>query len=112
MFKIIVGEWKKARYLSSQGGNGKIHHYPLERLLIFTEKLFKSLKKELAEFKTKQQKVKIVKTKQTPNVKYKPLPQRIIRDYEPSKISHAYDGDYWRWQRVSEWFKEYAQDYE
>ena len=93
-------------------GNGKVHPYPLERLLIFTEKLFESLKKELFEFKSNKPKPEITDVKQVPKVKYKPAPQRIIHDYEPSNISHAYDGDYWRWQRVSEWFKEYAHNYE
>ena len=80
--------------------------------MIFTEKTFKSLKKELAKFKTNEPKPKAVKIKQAPKIKKKLLPQRITHDYEPSKISHAYDGDYWRWQRVSEWFKEYAHNYE
>ena len=80
--------------------------------MIFTEKLFESLKRELSEFTSNEPRPKVVKVKQAPKVKHKPLPQRIIHDYDPSNISHAYDGDYWRWQRVSEWFKEYACNYE
>ncbi len=93
-------------------GNGKVHPYPLERLLIFTEKLFESLKHELSDFKSNKPTPEIANVKQIPKVKNKPLPERITHEYIPSNISHAYDGDYWRWQRVSEWFKEYAQEYE
>ena len=80
--------------------------------MIFTEKTFESLKKEISAFKSNESKPEIVNVKQVPKVKYESASQRIIHDYEPSQISHAYDGEYWRWQRVSEWFKEYAQEYE
>ena len=80
--------------------------------MIFTEKLFESLKKELFEIKSNEPRPKIANVKHIPKVKNKPLPERITHEYIPSNISHAYDGDYWRWQRVSEWFKEYAHNYE
>ena len=101
---------QEIRFLKT--GNGKIHPYPLERLLIFTEEVFESLKKELLQFKTNEPKQQQINVKPRPNVQYKPLPQRIAHDYTPSNASHMYDSDYWRWQRVSEWFKERAKFYE
>lgn len=101
-----------SRQIKEIYGNGKVHPYPLERLLIFTEKLFESLKKEIFEFKLNEPRPEIANVKHVPKVKNKPLPERITHEYIPSNISHAYDGDYWRWQRVSEWFKEYAHNYE
>lgn len=84
-------------------GNGKVDPYPLERLLIFTEKTFKSLKNELSEFKSNGLKPEIANVKQVPKVKYKPVPQRIIHDYEPSNIWTAYDGARQRWRRMNDW---------
>ena len=94
-------------------GNGIIDRYPLEKLLIFTKETFQKLKSELAAGRPKEQ----AKSPKDPGIKPAPvpktqLPSKIRNSFEPSQISHAYDSDYWRWQRVAEWFKEYAQDYE
>ena len=95
-------------------GNGIIDCYPLEKILIFTEETFQTLKSELLTYELTQKPETKKKAKTTlaiiPRTKIKP--RRTWHAFEPSRISHAYDGDYWRWQRVAEWFKEYAQDYE
>ena len=91
-------------------GNGKIHPYPLERLLIFTEECFESLQKELVRFKINESKPKKVTVKQAPKLEYRPLPQRITHDYEPSNIWPAYDGARQRWRRMNEWFSRLTQD--
>ena len=98
----------------SRSGNGIIDCYPLEKILIFTQETFQKLKIELAAYELSQK----PKTKKEFKVKrgiiptVSATPREIWHAFEPSRISHAYDGDYWRWQRVAEWFKEYAQDYE
>lgn len=91
-------------------GNGKIHPYPLEKLLIFTEKVFESLKSELSAFKSNEPKPKIANVKQVPTIKYKQLPQRITHDYEPSNIWPAYDSNRWRWRRMYDWFNQSTLD--
>ena len=86
----------------------------MEKILIFTKETFEKLKSELAVYDLTQKPA----TKKEPKAKSKIIPtvsatpREIWHAFEPSRISHAYDGDYWRWQRVAEWFKEYAQDYE
>ena len=95
---------------SKSYGNGKIHPYPLERLLIFTEELFESLKKELKKFKSNEPKLEKANVKQKPNGKSKPLPERITYDYEPSNIWTAYDGNKWRWRRMYDWFNQLTLD--
>jgi hypothetical protein len=91
-------------------GNGKIHPYPLERLLIFTEKTLESLKRELSRFKLNERRPEIANVKQVPKVKNKPLPERITHDYEPSNIWTAYDGARQRWRRMNQWFSQSTLD--
>ena len=94
-------------------GNGKIDRYPLKKLLIFTEKLFEKLKKELAQFttkKTKKPKSDADNIKRLPIVQKKQISQRIIHDYQPSHIWSTRNSSYWQWKRVKEWFIQYAQD--
>jgi len=93
-----------------KNGNGKIHPYPLEKLLIFTEKTFKSLKKEISNFKLKEQISETANAEKSPRIKHKPLPQRITHDYEPSNIWTAYDGARQRWRRMNDWFNQSTLD--
>ena len=107
LYRILADEAKRLKHFV---GNSKIHPYPLERLLIFTEKLFENLKKELAQFESNEVKPEKVNVKQKPNVKSKPLPGRITHDYEPSNIWSAYDGNKWRWRRMYDWFNQSTLD--
>ena len=102
------------RRIFSNAGNGIIDCYPLKKLLIFRKETFEQLKSELAAFelKLKPGAKKDPESKPTTPPRAKITPRRTWHAFEPSRISHAYDADYWRWQRVSEGFKEYAQDYE
>lgn len=94
-------------------GNGKIDRYPLKKLLIFTEKLFKKLKKELAQFtttKTKKPRFNVCNVKPLSNVCRRQVSPRIIHDYQPSHIWNTRNSSYWQWRRVKEWFSQYAQN--
>jgi hypothetical protein len=91
-------------------GNGKIHPYPLEKLLIFTEKTFESLKKEISKFRSNEPKLEIIHAKQSPRLKAKPLRYRITGDYEPSNVWTAHDGARQRWRRMNQWFSQSTLD--
>ena len=94
----------------SSYGNGTIDRYPLKRLLIFTEKVFKSLKKEISRFKLFETKPRAIDhVIQPSNIKKEQIPARITHDYEPSNILYVQDSAPWRWRRVNEWFAQQAQ---
>jgi hypothetical protein len=81
--------------------------------LIFTEKTFKSLKRELSRFtekKPRKLKPKICVAAPPSHVKKQRISKRITHAYEPSNIWPAYDSDRWRWRRFKEWFNQCNQD--
>lgn len=46
----------------------------------------------------------------TPNNEIsKKIKKRISHDYQPSNIWATRDSSFWQWQRVKEWFRDYAQ---
>lgn len=86
-------------------GDGNIHHYPLERLLIFRDDVFESLKKELKGVRFFKNQPKPPKPKNGTQPKIiKPIPDRFTHEYEPTNVWVAYDGARQRWRRMNEWF--------
>ena len=96
----------------TEAGNGKIHSYPLERLLIFTEEVFESIKKELSKLKINKPKPKKIYAKQQESSKaeYKPLSQRIVHSFEPSSVWPAFDSKQWRQRRMYDWYNQFTLD--
>ncbi|MFH1645949.1 MAG: hypothetical protein ABIB11_05965 [Candidatus Omnitrophota bacterium] len=97
-----------------QFGNDTIHRYPplkglrLEKILIVKREVLKVLKSEFLIFKKLYRKNSKKTEKPNTNVKSQKItPQKPY--YEPSNMHYAYNSDYWRWQRVKEWFKYYSQ---
>ncbi len=103
-------------------GNGKIDRYPplkelkVEKILIFTEKTLKILKREFAEFQKLFLKHPKKTRKDQPilripnNETSQKAKKRIYHDYQPSHIWATRDSSYWQWRRVKEWFNQYNQD--
>jgi hypothetical protein len=91
-------------------GNGKIHRYPLEKLLIFSKKTFKELNKELRQLIPKPSKPKKhsnVKLKKT--IVPEPRKQRIHHEHQPTNVIYMLESNPWRWRRVNEWFAQHGQ---
>ena len=104
-------------------GNGTIDRYPPlkelkgEKLLIFTEKTFEIIKREIRQFQALYKKVNRPKQKKTnhsqvqleKNFVSNKVEERVNHPYKPSNIHHVYNSLQWRWRRVTEWFNQYSQ---
>jgi len=78
--------------------------------LIFTEKTFRSLQKEITVLRPARRWPAKAIVKSVAQPETDPLPKRIIHDYEPSHVWSAYDGRRQRWRRVNEWFAQFTRD--
>ena len=105
-------------------GNDTIHRYPLPyegkltKLLCISKERFEKLALATQEFLTKRH---VLKNTPAPIQRIKPLPKapapssRNIKDtiypeYTPTGIWQTRYSEFWQWQRVSEWYREYGQD--
>ena len=104
-------------------GNDTIDCYPplyeakLEKIKIITDETFQILQRELAEFQalyqlSKPEKPRPNESLEVPvksNLTSENNKDRTYHEFQPTNIHNAYHSDFWRWRRVHEWFKIYAQ---
>jgi len=105
-------------------GNDTIHHYPLPhrgkltKLLCISKEIFEKLCLTTREFYARQVVLKntpaqLRKIKALPKTPALPSPdakKAICPEYAPTKIWTTRHSEFWQWQRVSEWHREYGQD--
>ena len=81
-------------------------------MLIFTNVVFEALQREVAKyFVKKRSKPKQKTDEQLLQISESvPTPSKIFRDYEPTNIHAAYEGNIWRWRRMYDWFNQLTLD--
>jgi len=87
-------------------GNGKIHRTPtpqgLRKIKRVSLEVFLRLKELVNGIKVitpRGNRKKSILSRKEPDIAIR----HYAHEYEPSNISNAYDGLYWRWRRVNEW---------
>ena len=113
-----------ATAFSKTVGNDTIDHYPLPcegkltKLLCISKERFERLSLTAQELLNKRH---VPKNTLAPVQKIKPLPKApvpasrdiertISPEYIPTRIWQTRQSEFWQWQRVSEWHREYGLD--
>jgi len=102
-------------------GNDTIHRYPLSyrgkliKLLCISKELFEKLALAAQEFFVKENVLKTApaRAQKTKSLRKTPITSlRNIRhsEYAPTSIWHTRYDEFWQWQRVSEWWREFDPD--
>ena len=105
-------------------GNDTIDRYPLPyrgkltKLLCISKESFEKLRLTTRGFYARQAALKntpaqLHKTKALPKTPVLPssdAKKAICPEYAPTKIWPTRHSEFWQWQRVSEWHREYGQD--
>ena len=121
-YYILIPAFDKYFY-EKNCGNDTIDPYPpfegkLVRLLCISKERFERLTLETREFRikkaaSKNTPVRVQRIKQLCKAAepYSPKIQKAVHlEYAPTKIWQTRHSEFWQWQRVSEWHREYGQD--
>jgi hypothetical protein len=111
---------KKSRRKNGLSGNDTIHRYPLScegkltKLLCISKEVFEKLTLTAREFFIKERIPKSaparIKPCKMPVLATRRKGKARYQEYTPTPIWYTRCSEYWQWQRVSEWWREYGQD--
>jgi hypothetical protein len=113
-----------SRNISVYDGNDTIDPYPLPyegkltKLLCISKERFEKLALAAQEFLTKKhvfkntpsrtQRIKLLCKAPAPSSRN--IERTVYPEYTPTRIWQTRQSEFWQWQRVSEWHREYGQD--
>ena len=113
-----------SRYYNAKFGNDTIDRYPLfyerklTKLLCISKELFEKLALATQEFFVKENILKNIpaQDQKAKSLRKAPIPSLPDSEktrysiYTPTPIWQTRYSEFWQWQRVSEWYREYGQD--
>ena len=105
-------------------GNDTIDRYPLPyggkltKILCISKELFEKLASEAREFLVKENAPKNIPVQaqrikplcKAPAQSLRNIEKTVYPEYSPTRIWQTRYSEFWQWQRVSEWHREYGQD--